>query len=91
MQPSFTYVVKTELVSLTTLATLTAIATGTLTTLTSVATLRTLRTGGTLLVTLGLRDQHTVRELELTGLRVDVEQFHGDLVALFQTSLLNRL
>ena len=83
------------LTALTTVTTVTAITT--LTTVTAFSTLRALTalsalaTGGTLHVTLGLLNQHTVRELVLTSLRVDLQQFHLDLVTLLDTSLLNGL
>jgi hypothetical protein len=87
---------------LTTIATITAITTvttlrTTITTLTTIATLATLRaltaltTGRTLNVVGRLLDQHTVRELVLTSLRIDLKQLHLDLVALLDTSILNRL
>ena len=87
---------------LTTVATITAITTvttlrTTITTLTTIATLATLRTlaalttGRTLYVVGRLLDQHTVRELVLTCLRIDLKQLHLDLVALLDTSILNGL
>ena len=66
--------------------TLTAIiALGTRTTLTTVWALTALTTCRTLLITLGLLNQHTVAELELTGLRVNLKQLHLNLVAFFQS------
>ena len=73
----------------TTLATVVAaFATGT--TLTTIATLTT-RTTLTLDIALRLVDEHTVRELVLTGLRIDLEQLHLDLVTFLDASLLDRL
>ena len=76
-------------VLLTTIATIgtTVSAVTTLRTLTALATF----TGRTLNVTFGLLDQYTVRELVLTRLRVDLQQFHLDLVAFLDTSLLDGL
>jgi hypothetical protein len=72
------------------------------TALTTVATLRTLttlatlgavatRTTLTLHITLGFGDEHTVRELILASLRVNLQELHGNLVALLQTSFLDSL
>ena len=77
----------------TTLASVTAItAVATLTSVTTFTTLRALTTLGTcrtLLITLGLLDEYTVRELELTSLRIDFEQLDGDLVTFLDASLLD--
>lgn len=63
------------------------------TSLTARTTLATLTTGTalTLHVTLGLLHQHTVRELVLASLRIDLKELHLDVVALLDTSLLNGL
>ena len=88
--------VLTTVATITTVTTVTTVAT-IRTTLTTVATLTTLRaltaltTGRTLNVVGRLLDQHTVRELVLTSLRIDLKQLHLDLVALLDTSILNRL
>ena len=83
-----------------TLWTLTAVAIATVTTVwTTVAALTTLGaltalttlTGRALYITLGLLDQHTVRKFVLTGLRVDLQQFHLDLVTLLDAGLLDGL
>jgi hypothetical protein len=68
----------------------------TITTFATIATLATLRTltalsGRTLLIALGLLDEYTVRELELTSLRINLEQLDGDLVTLLDTCLLDGL
>ena len=84
---------------LTTVTTITAITTvttirATITTVATLATLWTLTaltTGRTLYVVGRFLDQHTVRELVLTCLRIDLKQLHLDLVALLDTSILNRL
>ena len=69
------------LVALTTLATFwTGTTLATVTTITSVATLTTLWTltalatftGGTLLIAFGFLNEYTVRELELTSLRINL-------------------
>ena len=84
-----------------TIATVATIRT-TVTTLSALTTLRTFTalraltalttfTGWTLHVTLGLIDQHTVRELVLTRLRVDLQELHLDLVTFLDTSLLDSL
>ena len=81
----------TALTTVTTLATFTALtAVATLTTLRTVTALTTF-TGGTLHITLGLLDQHTVRELVLTRLRIDLKQLHLNLVTLLDASLLDGL
>ena len=88
--------VLTTVATITTVTTVTTVAT-IRTTLTTVATLTTLRaltaltTGRTLYVVGRLLDQHTVRELVLTSLRIDLKQLHLDLVALLDTSILNGL
>ena len=60
------------------------------TTLTTIATLTTWATL-TLDIALGLVDEHTVRELVLTSLRINLEQFDLDLVTFLDASLLDRL
>ena len=59
--------------------------TGTASALTTLAT----RTTRALLVAFRFRLQHTVGELVLARLRVDLHQLHLDLVALVETSVLN--
>ena len=88
---------------LTTVATLTAITTVTtiratvtavtitLWALTALATLTTLTTSRTLYIVGGLLDQHTVRELVLAGLRINLKELHLDLVTFLDTSLLDSL
>ena len=60
-------------------------------TLVVVAALTTLRTRTTLTlhISLGFRDEHTVREFVLACLGVNLEQFHIDLITLFEASLFN--
>ena len=88
--------VLTTVATITTVTTVTTVAT-IRATLTTVATLTTLRaltaltTGRTLYVVGRLLDQHTMRELVLTCLRIDLKQLHLDLVALLDTSVLNSL
>jgi hypothetical protein len=75
--------------ALTTLRTLATLRTGT-----ALATLRTLATltaGRTLHIALWLRNEHTVRELVLARLRINLKELHGDLVALLDASLFNSL
>ena len=48
-------------------------------------------TGRTLYVTLGLRNEDAVRELELAGLRVDFQELDGQLVAFLDAGFLNGL
>ena len=85
---------------LTTVATLTAITTvttirATVTTVTitlrTLTTLATLTTSRTLYIVGGLLDQHTVRELVLAGLRINLKELHLDLVTFLDTSLLDSL
>ena len=76
--------------ALTTLATIRA----TLTTVTALSALRTLAaltTGGTLYVTFWLLNQHTVGELVLTRLRVNLKELNSNLVAFLKTCLFNSL
>ena len=78
-----------------------AVAFRTRTTLTTITTLRTLTIAAlttlrtwttlTLYISLGLRDEHAVRELVLTSLRINLKQLHGNLVAFLQTSLFDGL
>ena len=76
----------------TTLATITAVTTfTTIATFTTLGTLTTLAACRTLLIALGLLDEYTVRELELTSLRINLEQLDGDFVTLLDASLLNSL
>ena len=87
---------RTVLTTVATISTITTVTTirATITTITTLATLRaltTLTTGRTLYVVGRLLDQYTMRELVLTRLRIDLEQLHLDLVALFDTSILNGL
>lgn len=79
----------TTLATLRTLTTLRTILTRT--TLATLRTLATLTTCGTLYVALGLRDEHTVRELVLAGLRVNLKQLHGNLVAFLDAGFLDGL
>ena len=76
--------------ALTFLVTATTAALISVATTTTVGTLRT-RTALTLYISLWFRDQHAVTELVLTGLRINLKEFHGDLVTFLQTSLLNSL
>ena len=62
-----------------------------LTLTTGTAVTLTTGTTRTLLVALGLVEQHTVRELVLTGLRIDLKQLDLDVVALLDASLLDGL
>lgn len=73
------------------LTTWTTIAT--VTTLTAVTTLATLWTWTTLAlyITLGLLEKHAARELELAGLRIDVNKLNLKLVTLLDASLLDSL
>ena len=74
------------------LRTWTALATlRTRTTLAALRTLATLTAGRTLHVALGLVDEHTMRELVFTGLRVNLKELHADLVAFLDASLLDGL
>ena len=64
-----------------------------MTVITTTATLTTLWTWTTLTlyITLWLLHQHTVRELVLASLRINLHQLHLDLVAFLDTSFLNCL
>ena len=73
---------------------LTTVALWALTALSALRTLATLSalwawTALTLYVSLWFRDEHAVRQLVLACLRVNLKEFHLDLVAFFQTSLFN--
>jgi hypothetical protein len=88
------FVIAVMLVTLRTRAATVATVGSVLTGLTAVATLWTLRaltTGRTLHVALGLWNEHTVRQLVLACLGVNLKQLHGELVALLDASLLNGL
>ena len=78
---------ETLAVALRTRTTLTTLGTLTIAALT---TLRT-RTTLTLHISLGLRDEHAVRELVLTSLGINLKQLHGNLVTFLQTSLFDGL
>jgi hypothetical protein len=65
---------------------------------TTVATISALRTLTTLTTTLlrlyialGLLDEHTMREFVLARLRIDLKEFHLNMVTLLDTSLLDSL
>ena len=80
--------ITTWLTSRTLTATLTmALITTAATTLTALRTWTTL----TLNITLWLLHQHTVRELVLASLRINLHQLHLDLVAFLDASLFNCL
>ena len=85
--------VLTTVATLTTITTVTTIRTtvATIATLTTLWALTALATGRTLNVVGWLLDQHTMRELVLTCLRIDLKQLHLDLVALLDASILNGL
>jgi hypothetical protein len=75
-----------------TVTTVTAITTlATVATLTTLGALTALTTGRTLHIVGGLLNQHTMRELVLTSLRIDLEELHLDMVALLDASLLDGL
>ena len=78
--------------ALTAVATVTTLATlWTVATLTTVGVLTALPTGRTLDITLGLLNKHTMRELVLTCLRVNLKEFHLNVVTLLDTSLFDGL
>ena len=83
--------------TLTALSTVTTVsALWTLTAVTALSALWTLTafttfTCGTLHIALGLLNQHTVTQLVLAGLRVNLQQFYLNLVTLFDTCLLDGL
>ena len=79
----------TTLRTRTTLATVTAIAT--ITTLTTLRALTALATCRTLHIVGRLLNQHTVAELVLTSLRINLKELHLDMVTLLDTGLLDSL
>ena len=66
---------------------ITVLLVGLLGTGTTLSTLRTLTACRTLLIAFGLLNEHTVRELVLTGLRVNLQQLHLDVVAFLDACL----
>ncbi len=85
--------VVTALTTVATLGTVTTVATVTAFAAATLATLRTLRALAALPLLIPLRfgDEHTVRQFILTGLRVDLEQFDVDFIALLNACRLDRL
>ena len=74
-----------------TTVTVTLSALRTLTTVATLWTLTALTTGGTLHVIGGLLNQHTVAQLVLTRLRVNLQKLHLNVVAFLDAGLFNRL
>ena len=71
--------------------TLAVAAIATLTATPTLAATLAARTTLALDVSLGFRDEHAVRQLVLTSLRVDFQELHVDLVAFLQSGFLNGL